>query len=357
MAAHVCPECGTPPSPDGRPGPACGCARAADLAARKADDIAAAEAFDPLRIRPYVNLGPRTPQEPEAPTAPIPLVTGPAEPVPAEPAPAAEQTMPLFLGAPPPGTGDGGPGPGPGSGAYGSGSGSGAYEPGGHERGVCESGTYELGTYDEEPRRRRTGAMVGVAAAVVVVFAAAAFAGGLFDSKDAPAALPATATGGPATAVSQAPSESVSPSASPSVSDSASASASASPSASPSPSSASPSASASSAPAEPSPSKSSSTPSAPPSASQPASQAPTTAPAAGTLRRGDSGPEVAQLQSRLYEVGLYRGPMNGRYGERVENAVAEYQWRHDIWDDPMGVYGPNTRRALEAETTGERERR
>ncbi|MFE1349714.1 hypothetical protein ACFW57_34570, partial [Streptomyces sp. NPDC058757] len=45
MTGHACPECGGQ-----RPG--CACARAADRSA----ELAAAEDFDPLRIRPYVTL-------------------------------------------------------------------------------------------------------------------------------------------------------------------------------------------------------------------------------------------------------------------------------------------------------------
>ncbi|MFC6483534.1 peptidoglycan-binding protein [Streptomyces goshikiensis] len=35
------------------------------------------------------------------------------------------------------------------------------------------------------------------------------------------------------------------------------------------------------------------------------------------------------------------------YDDRTENAVSEFQWRHEIVDDPWGVYGPATRKALE----------
>ncbi|MCW8220919.1 peptidoglycan-binding protein, partial [Streptomyces griseolus] len=107
--------------------------------------------------------------------------------------------------------------------------------------------------------------------------------------------------------------------------------------------SASPSATASTAP--------------PPSAS--ASASPSTAPAAppvqatgGTLRRGDQGPEVAELQRRLQEKWIYLGPDDAHYTDRVERAVREFQRWVSVSTDPPGVYGPETRRALEAETTG-----
>ncbi|RNL74063.1 peptidoglycan-binding protein [Streptomyces sp. I6] len=69
-----------------------------------------------------------------------------------------------------------------------------------------------------------------------------------------------------------------------------------------------------------------------------------------TLRRGDDGPEVVELQERLEQAGFYRGRHDGRYNRRVEDAVAAYQYDNGIQDDPEGVYGPATRRALEAET-------
>lgn len=52
----VCPECGTPRAPDGTPD--CSCARRASDARRdaRAAERAAAEDFDPVRIRPFVEL-------------------------------------------------------------------------------------------------------------------------------------------------------------------------------------------------------------------------------------------------------------------------------------------------------------
>ncbi|MFD6279014.1 peptidoglycan-binding protein [Streptomyces sp. NPDC060209] len=71
-----------------------------------------------------------------------------------------------------------------------------------------------------------------------------------------------------------------------------------------------------------------------------------------TLRRGDRGAEVSELQRRLQEIWVYRGPENGDYSEQVEQAVAEFQRWVSVKDDPSGVYGPETRRALEAQTSG-----
>ncbi|MEU7386181.1 peptidoglycan-binding domain-containing protein [Streptomyces tanashiensis] len=63
MTGHACPECGVH-----RPG--CACTRAAE----KAAETAAAEDFDPLRIRPYVTLD--APAEPEGPGGPTGFGTG-----------------------------------------------------------------------------------------------------------------------------------------------------------------------------------------------------------------------------------------------------------------------------------------
>ncbi|MEU9033089.1 peptidoglycan-binding domain-containing protein [Streptomyces sp. NPDC048383] len=133
--------------------------------------------------------------------------------------------------------------------------------------------------------------------------------------------------------------EASSPTPSPSTSASRSASPSASRSASPS---ASPSTSRSSAP--PSPSTSAS-----PSASPPPSSAAPPPPAlqAPTLRYGDSGAEVEKLQRLLAEQGLYRGRLDGKFGRSVRSAVQDLQMEFGIYDDPWGVYGPATRRALE----------
>ncbi|MFF1477736.1 peptidoglycan-binding protein [Streptomyces sp. NPDC058301] len=83
----------------------------------------------------------------------------------------------------------------------------------------------------------------------------------------------------------------------------------------------------------------------------------TTAPApppatAPVLRRGDDGPEVAELQDRLAQLAIYDGKVDGHFGSRTENAVRTYQSYMGLEGDPPGVYGPETRRALEAQTGG-----
>lgn len=70
---HICPQCGAPRAADGSP--SCACTQRASDALRDARtaEAAAAEDFDPLRIRPYVELD-GNPQEqtpaPAPPTAP-----------------------------------------------------------------------------------------------------------------------------------------------------------------------------------------------------------------------------------------------------------------------------------------------
>ncbi|MER7700306.1 peptidoglycan-binding domain-containing protein [Streptomyces sp. NPDC096095] len=195
---------------------------------------------------------------------------------------------------------------------------------------------------------------------MAVVVGTAAFAGGLLgggDSEDE--ALPEATTSVADTedepAASVAPSPSASPSASrapsPSATRPSSPSASASPEKSREPS---PTATASASPTT-------SAPSAPDSggpAPTPSPPAPPAELADSTLRPGDRGPEVAELQKRLRGVGrwLYPGPLDAHYNDQVRNAVALYQSYKAIGGDPVGVYGPETRSVLEAEPNGREHR-
>ncbi|MFH0518689.1 peptidoglycan-binding protein [Streptomyces sp. M41] len=43
--------------------------------------------------------------------------------------------------------------------------------------------------------------------------------------------------------------------------------------------------------------------------------------------------------------------VDGEYDARVTEAVAKFQTAKQVDGDPAGVYGPNTRRALEAVTS------
>ncbi|MFJ1816606.1 peptidoglycan-binding protein [Streptomyces sp. NPDC088139] len=296
-------------------------------------EIAAAEDFDPLRIRPYVTLGNDTvpaaveerPDRSGRSGSHLPVEEGPGARLPMED---AATTMPLFLGRDP----AGGPRPdtvGP----------------------ADPSGPFD-GQEPEPSHRRRPFAAAAVGAALIAAVGAAAFASGLLGGggngdADQRQALPGTVADVPGASVrateptaSVPPSHSASAPASPSAPASASASVSSSASASPSPSAST----ASSQPASPSPSRTTS--GAPSAAPPPASLA------GAALHPGDQGPEVAELQRRLAELWLYSGRDDGTYSDQVERAVSVYQSYKFIEGDPSGVYGPHTRRALEAETTG-----
>ncbi|MGW4046607.1 peptidoglycan-binding protein [Streptomyces sp. NPDC004721] len=75
----------------------------------------------------------------------------------------------------------------------------------------------------------------------------------------------------------------------------------------------------------------------------------------GTLREGDSGPDVTELQERLLRVpDVYRdGSTGGRYDGELRAAVARFQLWYGISGDETGVYGDDTRRALESRTTAD----
>ncbi|QKW06262.1 peptidoglycan-binding protein [Streptomyces sp. NA04227] len=76
------------------------------------------------------------------------------------------------------------------------------------------------------------------------------------------------------------------------------------------------------------------------------------APSNPELRRGSSGPEVAELQRRLQQAFVYAGHADGEYDVHVENAVRGYQFTRGVQGDPKGVYGAATRKSLEASTRG-----
>lgn len=283
----VCPACGAPRASDGTP--ACDCGdRAADARSQaRTAEVAAAEDFDPVRIRPFVGL-----DETDG--------TGAQAPPPAD---RTEETTPLS-----PATDD--------------------------EPHPAESGP-------KRPRRRRAPLIAGAGALLAVAVTGASF-GGLF-GYDSPARdgaaddglrapLPdssaETGTGAGTTPgpVSTAPS---SPSA-------GSPSATRSTGPSPTPTQASGTASAKPSGAAP-------TGGPAPTPTGPAGEPP-------VLRPGDEGPEVVELQLRLRRTGLYGGEADGVYGRSVENAVRAYQLTRVVLDDESGVYGQPTRTALESET-------
>ncbi|MFI2430366.1 peptidoglycan-binding protein [Streptomyces sp. NPDC018693] len=69
-----------------------------------------------------------------------------------------------------------------------------------------------------------------------------------------------------------------------------------------------------------------------------------------TLRPGDTGPEVTELQLRLRQIGFYYADADGTYDSDVENAVRSYQFTRVVLSEESGVYGPATRASLESET-------
>ncbi|WP_404196883.1 peptidoglycan-binding protein [Streptomyces tauricus] len=72
----------------------------------------------------------------------------------------------------------------------------------------------------------------------------------------------------------------------------------------------------------------------------------------GTLREGDSGPEVSDLQERLLRIpDVYeQGTPSGVYDATLTAAVARFQLWYGIRGDETGVYGNDTRTDLEART-------
>lgn len=73
----------------------------------------------------------------------------------------------------------------------------------------------------------------------------------------------------------------------------------------------------------------------------------TLAAAPRVMRLGDSGADVADLQSRLTRAGAYHKDVTGVYDTATERAVAHFQHWYRIDGDPVGVYGFNTRVVLD----------
>jgi peptidoglycan hydrolase-like protein with peptidoglycan-binding domain len=63
-----------------------------------------------------------------------------------------------------------------------------------------------------------------------------------------------------------------------------------------------------------------------------------------TLRLGDSGEAVTQLQLRLAELGYFDGPTSGIFGQATEAAVIQFQQDNRLEAD--GIVGPATQSAL-----------
>ncbi|MEV8428493.1 peptidoglycan-binding domain-containing protein [Streptomyces chartreusis] len=294
----VCPECGTPRASDGTPD--CSCARRASDARRdaRAAERAAAEDFDPVRIRPFVELDNDATTDGEGAEPP----QGPGD---LTAAPAA--ILPLSVQEP-----------------------------------ASEAGLPDTGTRTT-PRRRNRALLLTGAGATLAVLLTGAFLGGLFTyespsrdgavSDDVRAPVPdattedGTSPEGQSTAV---------PSTSPSTSSSSSPS--------------TPSGTNS-----PTPTATPSTPATPPSGTGPTpSTAPDPTDAEGqppVLHRGDQGPEVVELQLRLRQIGLYSEEADGDFDRQLESAVRTYQLTRVILNDESGAYGSPTRTSLESETS------
>ncbi|MFF2021113.1 peptidoglycan-binding protein [Streptomyces sp. NPDC058171] len=85
------------------------------------------------------------------------------------------------------------------------------------------------------------------------------------------------------------------------------------------------------------------------SASRPAESTPPRSD--GTLRAGDRGAAVQDLQQRLWQMRLYTGSRDGVFNSEVEQALTRYQIARGISEE-RGTYGPLTRGVLESETSG-----
>ncbi|MEU9480624.1 peptidoglycan-binding domain-containing protein [Streptomyces sp. NPDC048191] len=300
---HACPECGAPRGPDRSPSCDCTERTAEALRETRSAEAAAAEDFDPLRIRPYVHVDTAR----SVPSAGLPSGTDTPPPPPAPAAPADAETRPLP--------------------AVRSAAGASAVE-----------------SVDGDRRRSRRTVLLSVAGAGVAVVAVAGFASGLFSyqtpSRDGAAAqevresvpdVTAPGSTSPVTASASTTARPPVPSPSAPVNHP---SPSATPSTSPTPSTSA----ETSRPASPTPSATTS------------ATARTTPAVAPVLRRGDQGPEVTELQQRLRQLNLYGDRVDGVFTGPVEDAVRNYQLARGILGDTLGVYGPATRKSLESET-------
>ncbi|WP_225830767.1 peptidoglycan-binding protein [Streptomyces sp. NK08204] len=316
-ADHGCPECGAPRGADNTP--SCTCTQRAARALREARtaQTAAAEDFDRLRIRPYVQV----------------------------PEPSGPEPSPSGLRLPEGGRGVRGVrGDGPGLAA----TTATTATPG--TKATAATAATAIGVAPEaaeesRPRRRtRRTALLSVAGAgaTVVAVTVAGLASGLFGyqapSRDRAApevresvpdvtasdAVPPSPPSSPSSTVARQPTRS------------ASRSAARGRSGAPTPSAPTPTV----------------TPSTPGTSSETASGSPDTVPAAPlVLRRGDKGPEITELQLRLRQLNLYGDQANGVFTRPVEDAVRRYQLARGIQGDDPGTYGPATRASLESETS------
>lgn len=300
LAGPSCPECGELRAADGTP--TCSCTRRAAEARRetRTAEVAAAEDFDPVRIRPFVAID---------------VDSGPAQ------TPAGEPQQPHS-------TGLSGQTPLP------------------HTRHGLDELPPPSPSHDVPTRRRRPRSLlVAGGGAAVAVLVTGGVIGGVF-RYDSPARDDSASTGVRPGLPTQQSLESASSSSAPSrttpsTSTSGTSTAS-SPSATPTAGRGNPDATGNPNPTSPQAASTASAPGAP---------APTESDGKPpVLRYGDKGPEVVELQLRLRQIGFYDGDADGAFDRQVENAVRAYQLARVILKDPSGVYGAATRASLEGET-------
>lgn len=83
----------------------------------------------------------------------------------------------------------------------------------------------------------------------------------------------------------------------------------------------------------------------PPAQTTPATPAiKVTVPAGGTLKSGDTGAQVKNLQKALNQLGLDAGKADGDFGASTEAAVMQFQKQHNLAQD--GVVGAKTAAAI-----------
>ncbi|QYX82025.1 peptidoglycan-binding domain-containing protein [Streptomyces akebiae] len=328
--ASVCPQCGTPRATDGTP--ACSCGRLASEAHRdvRAAQAEAAEDFDPVRIRPFVQVGDDGEPQATPPTGEVPPTAGDDGQAPTDAQPPTEARIPTDAQAP----------------VDAQAVGEDRAMPDERDAGGAHTGgdaPRSDGRDAGGKRRRRVALAAGVGAAAAAVLVTAGIIGGLF-SYEAPsrdgsgpddirAGLPEAAEG-------QEASRSATPS--------------------PTGSTASPSGSATTSPAA-TPTETGATPAPSTSMTKVPSGSDATVTAAPAppvtdgpppvLGLGDQGAEVTELQLRLRQIGFYNGDPDGDYDREVQSAVRGYQLTRVLLEDESGVYGEATRAALESETS------
>ncbi|MFI2608800.1 hypothetical protein [Kitasatospora sp. NPDC018619] len=204
------------------------------------------------------------------------------------------------------------------------------------------------------PLARRKGLLAGIGAALVALTIGVAYA--VTPSPEPPARqaqpLPtATLAPGPvdpptlatpvpsAAPTSEAPSPAPTPTRRPSPTRTAA----------PSPTTAPATGAAAAPPAAPAPAP---TPTAPAPTSSAPAPTPTAAATPRVLQYGMSGPDVTALQQKLSVVVCWASvPVTGLYDDATVNTVGYVQWMWDVKGDKRGVFGPNTRAALDRHST------